>query len=102
MLELFAQLLLTGVVAGGSYALLAVGYTLVYGVLGFINFAHQLFATIGAINAEGVTVLMVEQNARRALAHRAYVLELGQNRFEGPGPALLTDPRVQRLYLGRG
>ncbi len=63
-----------------------------------------LFATIGEINAGGVTILMVEQNARRALAlaHRAYVLELGQNRFEGPGPALLTDPRVQRLYLGRG
>ncbi len=63
-----------------------------------------LFSTIGAINQTGVTVLMVEQNARRALAlaHRAYVLELGQNRFEGPGPALLVDPRVQRLYLGRG
>ncbi len=48
MLELFAQLLLTGVVAGGSYALLAVGYTLVYGVLGFINFAHGDVAMIGA------------------------------------------------------
>ena len=56
-----------------------------------------VFATIGAINAGGVSVLMVEQNARRALAlaHRAYVLELGQNRFEGAGPALLADPRVQ-------
>ena len=64
----------------------------------------QLFATIGSVNAEGVTVLMVEQNARRALAlaHRAYVLELGQNRFEGPGPALLADSRVQQLYLGGG
>jgi ABC-type branched-subunit amino acid transport system ATPase component len=63
----------------------------------------RLFATIEAVNADGVTVLMVEQNARRALAlaHRAYVLELGQNRFEGPGPALLADPRVQQLYLGR-
>jgi ABC-type branched-subunit amino acid transport system ATPase component len=63
-----------------------------------------LFATIGAINRDGVTVVLVEQNARRALglAHRAYVLELGQNRFDGPGPALLADPRVQQLYLGRG
>ncbi len=62
----------------------------------------QLFGTIGAISARGLTVLMVEQNARRALglAHRAYVLELGQNRFEGPGRALLADPQVQRLYLG--
>jgi branched-subunit amino acid ABC-type transport system permease component len=47
-IELFAQLLLTGIVAGGSYALLAVGYTLVYGVLGFINFAHGDVAMIGA------------------------------------------------------
>jgi len=63
-----------------------------------------LFRTIAEVNASGVTVLMVEQNARRALAlaHRAYVLELGQNRFDGPGPALLADPRVQALYLGRG
>ena len=62
-----------------------------------------LFGTIAAVNADGVTVLMVEQNARRALAlaHRAYVLELGQNRFEGPGSALLGDPRIQQLYLGR-
>ena len=48
MLELFAQLLVTGIVVGGSYALLAVGYTLVYGVLGFINFAHGDVAMIGA------------------------------------------------------
>ena len=63
-----------------------------------------LFRTIADVNASGVTVLMVEQNARRALAlaHRAYVLELGQNRFDGPGSALLADPRVQALYLGRG
>src|SRR5262245_8512531 len=47
-IELFAQLLLTGVVAGGSYALLAVGYTLVYGILGFINFAHGDVAMVGA------------------------------------------------------
>ena len=48
MFELFAQLLVTGIVVGGSYALLAVGYTLVYGVLGFINFAHGDVAMIGA------------------------------------------------------
>lgn len=51
MLELFAQLFLTGVVVGGSYALLAVGYTLVYGVLGFINFAHGDVAMVGAYAA---------------------------------------------------
>ena len=45
---------------------------------------------------------MVEQNARRALAlsHRGYVLDLGRNRFEGPGEELLEDPKVAELYLG--
>jgi ABC-type branched-subunit amino acid transport system ATPase component len=47
-------------------------------------------------------MLVVEQNAARALAvaDRGYVLELGRNRFEGPGRTLLTDPEVKRLYLG--
>ena len=45
---------------------------------------------------------MVEQNARRALAmsDRGYVLDLGQDRFEGPGTELLADPKVAELYLG--
>ncbi|HEY1316835.1 MAG TPA: ABC transporter ATP-binding protein [Gaiella sp.] len=61
-----------------------------------------IFAKIGEINAGGVAVLMVEQNARRALAmsHRGYVLDGGQNRFEGAGPELLHDPKVVDLYLG--
>ena len=54
------------------------------------------------LNAAGMTFLLVEQNARRALeiANRAYVLELGHIRFEGAGRELLTDERVRRLYLG--
>ncbi len=50
----------------------------------------------------GYTLMVVEQNAARALAvaDRGYVLELGKNRFEGTGDALLTDPEVKRLYLG--
>lgn len=46
---------------------------------------------------------MVEQNAAKALeiSDYAFVLELGQNRYEGPGEAILNDPRVKRLYLGR-
>lgn len=36
----------------------------------------------------------------RVVADRAYVLELGRNRFEGPGQRLLTDREVKRLYLG--
>jgi neutral amino acid transport system ATP-binding protein len=50
----------------------------------------------------GYTMMVVEQNAAKALAvaDRAYVLELGRNRFEGPGRTLLEDPEVKRLYLG--
>jgi neutral amino acid transport system ATP-binding protein len=63
-----------------------------------------IFDKIAEINATGVAVLMVEQNARRALAisHRGYVLDAGRNRFEGPGPQLLADPNVVDLYLGGG
>lgn len=58
--------------------------------------------TIADINRSGVAILLVEQNARDALrlSHRAYVLAGGQNRLEGAGEALLSDPEVARLYLG--
>ena len=61
-----------------------------------------IFEKIAEINAQGVPILMVEQNARRALAmsSRGYVLDLGRNRFEGTGEALLHDPKVIDLYLG--
>jgi ABC-type branched-subunit amino acid transport system ATPase component len=61
-----------------------------------------VFETIVGINREGATVLMVEQNAKQALgiSHRAFVLELGRNRFEGTGQELLNDPDVRRHYLG--
>jgi neutral amino acid transport system ATP-binding protein len=61
-----------------------------------------VFETILAINGEGTTILMVEQNARKALSvsHRAFVLELGRNRFEGTGRELLEDPEVRQHYLG--
>jgi ABC-type branched-subunit amino acid transport system ATPase component len=54
------------------------------------------------INRRGVTILMVEQNARRSLAMSdyGYVLETGTNRLEGKGSALLNDPAVVDLYLG--
>jgi branched-chain amino acid transport system ATP-binding protein len=65
-------------------------------------FVDAMFEQVEAINRAGVTVLMVEQNARRALelSHRGYVLDLGRNRFEGTGPDLLDDPRLAELYLG--
>lgn len=61
-----------------------------------------LWEKIEQIRAEGVPVLMVEQNARRALAmaDRGYVLDLGEVRFEGPGQELLHDPAIADLYLG--
>ena len=61
-----------------------------------------IFEKIAEINAGGVSILMVEQNARKALAmsHRGYVLDGGQNRFEGTGRDLLDDPKVVDLYLG--
>ena len=66
------------------------------------KFVDQVFEKIVEINQLGVSVLMVEQNAARALrsSHRGYVLELGANRFEGPSQALLADEQVRRLYLG--
>jgi ABC-type branched-subunit amino acid transport system ATPase component len=63
---------------------------------------QQLFAHIQEINRQGMTILLVEQNARRALAiaDRGYVLELGQIKHQGTGQDLSNDPEVQRLYLG--
>ncbi|TBH14495.1 ABC transporter ATP-binding protein, partial [Thermus thermamylovorans] len=62
----------------------------------------HLFEQVRGVNATGVAVLLVEQNAKKALAlaHRAYVLAAGENRLEGTGAELLADPEVARLYLG--
>ena len=67
-------------------------------------FVDAIFEKLVEINDSGVTVLMVEQNAKRALAmsDRGYVLDLGANRFEGKGSELLADPKVAELYLGGG
>jgi branched-chain amino acid transport system ATP-binding protein/neutral amino acid transport system ATP-binding protein len=67
-------------------------------------FVDAIFEKVIEVNRSGVTILMVEQNARRALAlsNRGYVLDLGQNRFSGPGPELIADPKVADLYLGGG
>lgn len=65
-------------------------------------FMSEIFDRILAINATGVTVAMVEQNARQALgiAHRGFVLAGGRNRFTGTGAELLGDPEVARSFLG--
>jgi branched-chain amino acid transport system ATP-binding protein len=63
---------------------------------------EQVFETIAAINAQGVTILLVEQNALLALsvADKGYVLESGRIILSGTGSDLLDDERVQRAYLG--
>jgi ABC-type branched-subunit amino acid transport system ATPase component len=67
-------------------------------------FVEAIFEKVEEVNKAGVTIVMVEQNARRALAmsNRGYVLDLGKDRFEGPGQELLDDPKVAELYLGGG
>ena len=62
----------------------------------------SLFETITALNRTGLTILMVEQNARQGLAasHRGYVLELGKDKFEGKAQELLNSPEMAKLYLG--
>jgi neutral amino acid transport system ATP-binding protein len=65
-------------------------------------FVDAIFEKVTEINDTGVTVVMVEQNARRGLAmsDRGYVLDVGANRFEGTGRDLLSDEKVVELYLG--
>ena len=62
----------------------------------------HIFESIAGMNRDGISFLLVEQNARKGLSvsHRGYVLELGENRLTGTGADLLADPEVTRLYLG--
>jgi ABC-type branched-subunit amino acid transport system ATPase component len=62
-----------------------------------------IFERIRTINQQGVTFLIVEQNARKALenSHRGYVLVDGQNRLDGEGRELLADQQIGELFLGR-
>jgi ABC-type branched-subunit amino acid transport system ATPase component len=103
-----------GTLSGGERQMLALGRALMADpdVLlldepsaGLAPMAIELiFEKVAEINAGGVAILMVEQNARRALAmsHRGYVLDSGRNRFEGLGRELLENESVVDLYLGGG
>jgi branched-chain amino acid transport system ATP-binding protein len=64
---------------------------------------REIFRIVADLRRRGQTILMVEQNAAKALeiSDYAYVLELGQNRFEGSGEEIRTDERIRKLYLGR-
>ena len=63
---------------------------------------QQIFSIIAEINAQGTTILVVEQNAQQALsrAHRAYIMETGAITKSGTGSELLADPAVKDAYLG--
>ncbi|MCB1978461.1 MAG: ATP-binding cassette domain-containing protein, partial [Burkholderiaceae bacterium] len=62
----------------------------------------KIFEVVRDVYAQGVTVLLVEQNASRALAiaNRGYVMESGIITMTGPGKELLSDPKVRAAYLG--
>lgn len=64
---------------------------------------QQIFGTITGLRDQGLTILLVEQNARKGLqiADMGVVLDLGTNSFEAPACDVLSDPRIQELYLGK-
>jgi len=103
---------LAGTLSGGERQMLAVGRALMgkprllmldepsLGLAPLV--VRDIFATIAALRATGVTILLVEQNARAALevADYGYVLEMGEIALEGPADDLARDPRVIETYLG--
>ncbi len=101
-----------GTLSGGEQQMLAIGRALMSRPrlllldepsMGLApNLVSEIFRIILDINKEGVTVLVVEQNAFRALeiANRAYVIETGEIVLSDTGQALLTNPKVKEAYLG--
>ncbi|MGH8910972.1 MAG: ABC transporter ATP-binding protein [Acidimicrobiia bacterium] len=65
--------------------------------------ADQVFELIAGLGARGITALLVEQSVERGLnvSDWAFVLDLGQKRFEGPSSDILADPRIGELYMGK-
>jgi branched-chain amino acid transport system ATP-binding protein len=63
---------------------------------------ENIFEIVKFMNEQGVTIFLVEQNARRALelANRAYILEQGQVVGTGTGKELLHNSQVRQAYLG--
>ncbi|WP_448005017.1 ABC transporter ATP-binding protein [Agromyces bauzanensis] len=101
-----------GTLSGGEQQMVAIGRAIVGGPrmllldepsMGLAPLVvKQVMEIISAINAQGTTVLLVEQNARAALkiAHRAYIVETGEVTLSGPSAELARDPRVVDAYLG--
>ena len=103
---------LAGTLSGGEQQMLAIGRALMsrprlllldepsMGLAPLM--VQKIFETIRAIAAEGATLLLVEQNARRALetCDRGYVMESGLITAADSAARLLADPRVRQAYLG--
>ena len=101
-----------GTLSGGEQQMLAIGRALMSKPklllldepsLGLAPiFVGKIFKTIKELNAEGLTILLVEQNANAALklAHRGYVIESGKVTKEGSGRELINDPDIKKAYLG--
>ena len=64
----------------------------------------SIFEIIQTLHDEGITILLVEQNANAALriADYAFVLETGMLGMQGTGKKLLNDPGIKAAYLGSG
>jgi branched-chain amino acid transport system ATP-binding protein len=103
---------LAGTLSGGEQQMLAIGRALMsrpalllldepsMGLAPLM--VHKIFETIRAVAAEGVTLLLVEQNAKLALeiCHRGYVMESGAIVLADSARALLNNPQVRHAYLG--
>ncbi|MEY2714483.1 MAG: hypothetical protein RIT24_826 [Planctomycetota bacterium] len=105
---------LGGTLSGGEQQMLAIGRAIMskprllmmdepsMGIAPLL--VAKIFEAVTALNRSGLTILLVEQNARAALklAHRGYVLETGRVTLTDDGTKLLVDPRVREAYLGDG
>jgi len=103
---------LAGTLSGGEQQMLAMGRALMARPKVLLMdepsmglspiMVDKIFEVVGDIHARGTTVLLVEQNASRALqlANRGYVMESGEITMSGPAKALLDDPKVRAAYLG--